>query len=101
MGGGKRRSITAQLSIKIHEEEHGRGSQIFSPACPRATSDTKIAYWYGEDEEKDLRSNIRFIRRYFPQIQLHVFPRMAHAELVIVYPEEFLRYAEEFLMQEE
>ena len=35
------------------------------------------------------------------QIQFHVFPKMAHAELVIVHPGEFCRYAEEFLMQEE
>lgn len=60
-------------------------------------SDTKIAYWYGEDEEKDRRGNIRFIRSYFPQIQLRTFPKMAHAQLVIVHPEEFCRYAEEFL----
>ena len=31
----------------------------------------------------------------------HVFPGMAHAELVIVHPKEFCRYAEKFLMQEE
>lgn len=76
------------------------GNNYALPETP-AASDTKIAYWYGEDEEKDRRGNIRFIRRYFPQIQFHAFPKMAHAELVIVHPEEFCRYAEEFLMQEE
>ena len=39
----------------------------------------------------------RFIRRYFPQIQFRAFLKMAHAELVIVHPEKFCRYAEEFL----
>ena len=39
----------------------------------------------------------RFIRRYFPKIQFRAFPKMAHAELVIVHPEEFCRYAEKFL----
>ena len=76
------------------------GNNYALPETP-AVSDTKTAYWYGEDEEKDRRSNIRFIRRYFPQIQFRAFPKMAHAELVIVHPEEFCRYAEEFLMQEE
>lgn len=33
--------------------------------------------------------------------QFHVFPKMAHAELDIVHPEEFCRYAEELLMQED
>ena len=75
------------------------GNNYALPGTP-AGSGTKLTYWYGEEEEKNRRSNIRFIRRYFPQIQFHAFPRMAHAELVIVHPEEFCRYAEEFLMQE-
>ena len=77
--------------------EHGpeqRRTLLFFPC-------TAIACWYGEDEEKDRRGNLRFIRRYFPQAQLAAIPKMAHAELVIVHPEEFCRYAEEFLMQEE
>ena len=49
------------------------------------------AVYYGEDEKRDRRGNIRFIRRYFPQID-----KMAHAELVIVHPEDFCRYANEF-----
>ena len=72
------------------------GNNYALPETP-AASDTKIAYWYGEDEEKDRRGNIRFLRRYFPQIQFRAFPKMAHAELVIMHPEEFCRYAEAFL----
>lgn len=53
------------------------------------------------DEKKDRKYNIRFIRRYFPQIQLREFPNMAHAELVMIHPEEFCRHAEEFLNLEE
>lgn len=60
---------------------------------------TKITYWYGDDEKKDRRSNIRFIKRYFPQTRIHGIPKMAHAELVIVHPEEFCRYAEKFLAE--
>ena len=56
-------------------------------------------YWYGDDEKKDRRSNIRFIKRYFPQARIHGIPKMAHAELVIVHPEEFCRYAEKFLAE--
>lgn len=72
------------------------GNNYALPETP-AASGTEIAYWYGEDEEKDRRGNIRFIRRYFPRVQFCAFPKMAHAELVIVHPEEFFRYAEEFL----
>lgn len=58
---------------------------------------TKITYWYGDEEKKDRRRDIRFIKRYFPQVRIHGIPKMAHAELVMVHPEEFCRYAEKFL----
>ena len=32
------------------------------------------------------------------QVRVPGIPNMAHAELVMVYPEEFCRYAEKFLM---
>ena len=54
------------------------------------------AVYYGEDEKRDRRGNIRFIRRYLPRIELREIPKMAHAELVIVHPEDFCRYANEF-----
>ena len=58
---------------------------------------TKITYWYGDDEKKDRRRDIRFIKRYFPKARIHGIPKMAHAELVMVHPEKFCRYAENFL----
>ena len=76
------------------------GNNYALPETSAACS-TKIAYWYGADEKKDRKYNIRFIRHYFPQIQLREFPNMAHAELVMIHPEEFCRHAEEFLNQEE
>ena len=75
------------------------GNNYALPETP-AENGTKITYWYGADEEKDRKYNIRFIRRYFPQIQLRKFPNMAHAELVMIHPEEFCRHAETFLEQE-
>lgn len=71
------------------------GNNYALPDTP-AECGTKIAYWYGAEEKSDRRSNIRFIRNYFPQIQLREFPKMAHAELVMMYPEEFRRQAEQF-----
>lgn len=47
----------------------------------------KITYWYGDDEKKDCRRDIRFIRRYFPKARIHCIPKMAHAELVMAHPE--------------
>lgn len=67
------------------------------PQLP-ATNNTKITYWYGEDEAKDRKRDIRFIAHYFPQVQMLKIPKMAHAELVMVHPEEFCQYAEDFLL---
>ena len=66
-----------------------------------AETDCRITYWYGEEEKKARRSNIRFIKGYFPQAELHEIPKMDHAELVMMYPQEFYRYVKEFLNLEE
>ena len=45
------------------------GNNYALPQMP-AAGGAKITYWYGDDEKKDRRSNIRFIKRYFPQIRI-------------------------------
>lgn len=72
------------------------GNNYALPAAP-AEHGTKITYWCGEEEKRDRRDNIRFIQRYFPQVRLREIPKMAHAELVMMYPEAFCRDAESFL----
>ena len=72
------------------------GNNYALPKTP-APGGAKITYWYGDDEKKDRRDNIRFIKHYFPQARIHGIPKMAHAELVMIHPEEFFRYAEKFL----
>ena len=71
-------------------------------ALPQAPAkvDTKVTYWYGDDEKKERRRNIRFIKRYLPQARIHGIPKMAHGELVTVHPEEFVHYANKFLADE-
>lgn len=64
-----------------------------------AETDCRITYWYGEEEAKARRRNIRFIQRYFPQVQMCCIPKMDHAELVMIYPQEFYRRAVEFLQK--
>lgn len=71
------------------------GNNYALPAAP-AEHGTKITYWYGEEEKRDRRDNLRFIQRYFPQVRLREIPKMAHAELVMMYPEAFCRDAESF-----
>ena len=61
------------------------GNNYVLPKTP-AKIGTKITYWYGDEEKKDRRSDIRFIKHYFPQARIHGIPKMAHAELVMISP---------------
>lgn len=61
-----------------------------------AQTDCRIAYWYGEEEKKARNGNIRFIGRYFPNAQFCCIPKKDHAELVMIYPQEFYRRVTEF-----
>ena len=72
-------------------------------ALPPEPAETgcRMIYWYGEEEKKARRSNIRFIKRYFPQMRIRGIPKMDHAELMMMYPQEFCRYMKEFLNLEE
>ena len=72
------------------------GNNYVLPKTP-AKIGTKITYWYGDEEKKDRRSDIRFIKHYFPQARIYGIPKMAHAELVMIYPEEFCRYFDKFM----
>ena len=70
------------------------------PPKPAETG-CRITYWYGDEEKKARHSNIRFIKGYFPHIRTRGIPKMDHAELVMMYPQEFCRYMKEFLNLEE
>ena len=68
-------------------------------ALPPKPAETgcRLVYWYGE-EEKNVRSrNIRFIQQYFSQVPTRSIPKMDHAELVMIYPQEFYRRVMAFL----
>lgn len=65
-----------------------------------AQTDCRITYWYGDEEKKARRRNIRFIKHYFPHVRMHGIPKMDHAELVMIHPQEFYRRAMEFFTQE-
>lgn len=67
-------------------------------ALPKKPAQTpcRIIYWYGDEEKKARHGNIRFIKRYFPHARTRGIPKMEHAELVMLHPQEFYRRAMEF-----
>ena len=70
------------------------GNNFTLPKTP-AQAVGSLTYWYGEAEKKARRSNIRFIKRYFPQVRTCCIPGMEHAELVIIHPQEFYQRVKE------
>ncbi len=79
--------------------QHLSANNYTLPPAP-AKAGCRLAYWYGEEEKKARRHNIRFITGYFPHAGLCGIPQMDHAELVIIHPQEFYRYAKRFLDSE-
>lgn len=56
-------------------------------AVPRV--DTAIEYWYGEEEKKARKNNLAYTLKAFPQTVQKEFKNLAHAELVLMFPERF------------
>ncbi|MBR1456535.1 MAG: alpha/beta hydrolase [Oscillospiraceae bacterium] len=54
------------------------------PAVP-----AKIEYWYGEEEKKARENNLAYTQRIYPQTVAREFKGLAHAELVLMFPERF------------
>ena len=61
-----------------------------------AETNCHIIYWYGSEEKKARHGNIRFIKHYFPHARTRGIPKMDHAELVMIHPQEFYRRTTEF-----
>lgn len=59
--------------------------------------DTKIEYWYGEEEKRARKNDIAYTCKVFPQTTVKEFKNLAHAELVLMYPECFYREVKRFM----
>lgn len=63
----------------------------YSMPDPVPRVDTKIEYWYGKEEKRarEKEHDIEFVCRTYPQTVLKDFKGLAHAELVMMFPERF------------
>ena len=61
----------------------------YSMPEPVPKVDTEIEYWYGEEEKIARRDDIAYVCRTYPQTVLREFKGLAHAELVLMFPERF------------
>ena len=61
----------------------------YSMPKPVPYVDTAIEYWYGEEEKKARKNNLAYTIKAFPQTVPREFKGLAHAELVLMFPERF------------
>lgn len=54
---------------------------------PVPTVNTNIEYWHGEEEKNARRNNLAYTINAFPQTVPKEFKGLAHAELVLMFPE--------------
>lgn len=66
---------------------------------PVPTVATQIEYWYGEEEKKARRNDLAYTRKAYPQTVAREFKGLAHAELVLMFPERFYREVTRFLTE--
>ena len=67
---------------------------------PVPAVDTKIEYWYGEEEKQARKNNLAWVRRVYPQTVPREFKGLAHAELVLMFPELFRQEIMRFMSEE-
>ncbi|MBQ9265018.1 MAG: alpha/beta hydrolase [Clostridia bacterium] len=64
---------------------------------PVPSVSTKIEYWYGEEEKKARKNDLAYTQRVYPQTVAREFKGLAHAELVLMFPDRFYSEASQFL----
>lgn len=69
----------------------------YSMPDPIPIVDTRIEYWYGEEERKARKNDLTYTRKVYPQTVVREFRGLAHAELVLMFPERFAREVKQFL----
>ena len=58
---------------------------------------TEIEYWYGEEEKKARKNDMAYVKNAYPRTVIKEFPGLAHAELVLMFPERFASEVRRFL----
>ena len=56
---------------------------------PMPPVNTEIEYWYGEEEKNARKNDLAYTRKAYPQTVPREFGGLAHAELVLMFPERF------------
>jgi len=58
--------------------------------------ETKIHYWFAENEQKARKEDIRYMKEFFPDTAFGKYPNLGHAGLVLLKPELFAKKINQF-----
>ncbi len=58
---------------------------------PMSLINTKIHYWFAENEQKARKQDIRYMKEFFPETSFGRYPNLGHAGLVLLKPELFAK----------
>ena len=64
---------------------------------PAPQINTEIRFWVGEDEWGSRYRDLKWAKKYLPQIKVVRIPHMMHGEYVMMHPEQFAGRALTFL----
>ena len=62
---------------------------------------TEIEYWFGEEEKKAGKDDLTYTCMAYPQTVPREFKGLAHAELVLMFPEQFYEETMRFLKSDQ
>lgn len=57
---------------------------------PAPKVNTQIHYWYAQNEEKERKQDIDYMKHKFPQTSFKILPNLGHGGLVLLKPELFV-----------
>lgn len=63
----------------------------YSMPDPIPASGARMQYWYGALEKKARAWDLAYVEKHFPDTEFVELPGLDHAELALLYPEEFAR----------
>ncbi|MBQ6374166.1 MAG: alpha/beta hydrolase [Clostridia bacterium] len=75
------------------------GTNNYTMPDPVPKVATRIEYWYGEEERKARKNDLAYTLKAYPQTVPREFKGLAHAELVMMFPERFCEEVTRFLRE--
>ena len=65
------------------------GGSPCAASNPRNSPDTRIEYWYGQEEKKARKLDISWMKKHIPGVRFRKLPGMDHGQYALMQPKQF------------